>query len=207
MQSWFVTYVIPHTVTFIGLHYKDWLCLGLLSLVELSLTCGVYTDCGFILSFAHFRIVWSCMSHYLHQISWNGDFSHWATDDLQSSKFFTLPTNPLSFHLLFILLDNSTVHLDLRPVFPYYLLLLPMLACKCIVYLLELFLAEIPENDYSKYFAPENSLKIPSGYIVCTFSVFPISLNWSVNNPVVWELLPYYCKKFIILVSEFEVWT
>jgi len=29
--------------------------------------------------------------------------------------------------------------------------------------------AEIPENDYIKYFAPEFSLKIPNGQIVCIY--------------------------------------
>jgi hypothetical protein len=29
------------------------------------------------------------------------------------------------------------------------------------------FLAEIPENEYIKYFSPEFSLRIPNGHIVC----------------------------------------
>lgn len=32
-----------------------------------------------------------------------------------------------------------------------------------------MFLAEIPENEYIKYFAPECSLRIPNGHIVCSF--------------------------------------
>lgn len=42
--------------------------------------------------------------------------------------------------------------------------------------------AEIPENEYSKYFAPDNSLRIPHGHIVCYFCLFiPLTTFYHAN--------------------------
>lgn len=52
------------------------------------------------------------------------------------------------------------------------------------------FFAEIPENDYIKYFGPDFSLKIPNGHIVCIsqqssvyyFYLFRLFFNFKIDS-------------------------
>lgn len=48
------------------------------------------------------------------------------------------------------------------------------------------FLAEIPDNEYIKYFSPDHLLRIPNGHMVGAFSKFALDvlfyLAWLEHN-------------------------
>lgn len=66
--------------------------------------------------------------------------------------------------------------------------------------------ADIPENEYIKYFAPEFSLKIPNGHIVCCFCYFcPIMQFLTLNRIFLVEFVARFVGSYDIMALHGQI--